>query len=192
MQERKQEESVVMEKKLRQKWGDLIQIGLRLAGVGASIAGACLMFTCHQTALVYGVPMDAKYGYASAFKFFAFANAIASVLALMSLSLTLMLWRHRVEATNHHFFFFLHDLGVTALLLSGCSAATAIGYVGKHGNSHAGWVPICDHFSSFCHRAMAAIGLSYFSFLSFLFLTVLSAAKYSTPQFAPLQVQSSI
>jgi len=68
MQEGKQEQSAVMEKKLGRKWGDLIQIGLRLAAVGASIAAACLMFTSHQTSLVYGVPMDAKYSYTSAFK----------------------------------------------------------------------------------------------------------------------------
>lgn len=63
------------------------------------------------------------------------------------------------------------------LLMAGCAAATAIGYVGKYGNSHTGWMAICDHFSKFCNKLILSIMLSYLSFFFYLCLTIISANR---------------
>lgn len=61
------------------------------------------------------------------------------------------------------------------LVVSACAAATAIGYVGKYGNSHTGWTPICDHFGKFCHRVTTSVAISYLAVLCLLILTIISA-----------------
>ena len=64
-----------------------------------------------------------------------------------------------------------------SLVLAGCAAATAIGYVGRYGNSHAGWVPICDHFENYCNRITLSVIFSYLAFVFLLMLTIMSANK---------------
>ena len=64
---------------------------------------------------------------------------------------------------------------MVALLMAGCAAATAIGYVGKYGNSHSGWIAICDNFGKFCDKVTISVMLSYFAFGFYLFLTIISA-----------------
>lgn len=66
---------------------------------------------------------------------------------------------------------------MTLLLISGCGAATAVGYVGKYGEDHMGWSAICDHVNKFCKTNLASLLLSYFSFFAYLGLTILTAYK---------------
>ncbi|GMH16714.1 hypothetical protein Nepgr_018555 [Nepenthes gracilis] len=149
------------------------QIFLRIFALVASAISAWLMLTAEEKAIVYGMAMSAKYSYSPAFKFAAFANVVASAFALLSLCLTFIVIRK--GNPSNYFFLFMHDLVIMSVVLGGCAAATAIGYVGKYGNSEAGWLPICDHFTSFCNRVTSSVILSYASTVSFLFLTVISA-----------------
>lgn len=63
------------------------------------------------------------------------------------------------------------------LVMAACSAATAIGYVGKNGDTYTGWAPICDHFAKFCDRGGASIVSSFVAFVLFFILSVSSANK---------------
>ncbi|KAG4951177.1 hypothetical protein JHK85_045044 [Glycine max] len=63
------------------------------------------------------------------------------------------------------------------LLIAGCAAATAIGYVGQFGEDHVGWQPICDHVRKFCTTNLVSLLLSYFAFISYFGITLLSAYK---------------
>lgn len=61
------------------------------------------------------------------------------------------------------------------LLLSACSAAATIGYVGKYGQIRSGWMPICDSVTKFCHKMTASVIFSIFGVIFYLCLTILSA-----------------
>lgn len=61
------------------------------------------------------------------------------------------------------------------VVVAGCAAATAVGYVGRYGNSHTGWIPVCDHFEKFCDRLIVSVAFSYIALILFLLLTILSA-----------------
>ncbi|KMT10888.1 hypothetical protein BVRB_5g113030 [Beta vulgaris subsp. vulgaris] len=169
---------------------EFIQIGLRVSALVTSIAATSIVFTSKQTTLVFGIQMDAKYTYSSAFKFFAFTTAIASLFSFLSLGFTFILRRVVSSKTKYHFFFFMHDLVIMSVLLAGCAAATAIGYVGQYGYEHAGWMPICDHFPTFCHKVTASVVLAYFSLIFFFFLTIISATKSTSPFSQPTQIQN--
>ncbi|KAG4185679.1 hypothetical protein ERO13_A09G247650v2 [Gossypium hirsutum] len=118
---------------------------------------------------------DARYSYSPAFKFFAYANAIAFGFSLMSLFF-LFFARHALTATIY-FFFFLHDLMMMSLVLSGLAAGTVIGMVARDGNGHTGWLKICDRFEKFCDKVTVSMALSYVAVVCLLVLTVMSAGK---------------
>ncbi|XP_040933352.1 CASP-like protein 1F2 isoform X1 [Gossypium hirsutum] len=148
---------------------------------------------------------DARYSYSPAFKFFAYANAIAFGFSLMSLFF-LFFARHALTATIY-FFFFLHDLVYSdgfninsdmscpffffliiqrgfgtlqmmmSLVLSGLAAGTVIGMVARDGNGHTGWLKICDRFEKFCDKVTVSMALSYVAVVCLLVLTVMSAGK---------------
>ncbi|KAI3463583.1 hypothetical protein Pfo_020246 [Paulownia fortunei] len=153
------------------------QISLRVLAIAATLAAAWIILTSKQTTVVYGIQADARYSYSPAFKFFAFANIIALVFSVLSLILAFILGKMAVDPT-YYFYLFLHDLIITVLLMAGCAAATAVGYLGKYGNSHTGWMAICDHFPKFCNRVTAAAVLSYLGFAFYLILTVISAKNW--------------
>ncbi|XP_057767577.1 CASP-like protein 1F2 [Salvia miltiorrhiza] len=150
------------------------QIFLRILAIGTTLSAACLMFTNKQATVVYGIPVDARYTYSPAFKFFAFANIVAFALSLLSLILVFLMGRKAASST-HYFCLFLHDLIITTLLMAALAASWAIAYVGKFGNSHTGWIQICDHFGKFCNRGIASTLLGFLGVIIYLILTIVSA-----------------
>ncbi|XP_073147880.1 CASP-like protein 1F1 [Henckelia pumila] len=154
----------------------LMQIFLRILSFAASLAAAWMMLTNKQTAVVYGILVSASYSYSSAFKFFAYANIIACGFSVLSLFLA-CIFGYKAINPKSYFVMFIHDLMISVLLMAGCAAATAVGFVGKYGVNEAGWLPLCDHFPPFCNRCTMATGLSYVSFLLYILLTIISANK---------------
>ncbi|XP_021814601.1 CASP-like protein 1F2 [Prunus avium] len=152
------------------------QIFMRTFTMTATLAATWVTVTNKQTAQIVGIEFDARYNYSPAFTFFAYANAVVSAFSLLSLFLVFLFHRKGSNPANY-FILFLHDLLMLCLLLAGCSAATAIGYVGQYGNSHSGWAPICDHFGKFCKRGTNSVVLSYLSVIFLLMLTISSSTK---------------
>ncbi|GFP82439.1 CASP-like protein 1f2 [Phtheirospermum japonicum] len=149
---------------------------LRFLAIAITLAAAWLMVANKETAVVYGIQVDARYSYAPAFKFLAIANFIALALSVVSFLLVFILGKVALNPA-HFYIFFLHDLMIALLLMAACAASTTTAYTGKYGNSHVGWMAICDHFAKFCNRGQAAIILTYLGFALYLILTLVSANK---------------
>ncbi|KAJ8559765.1 hypothetical protein K7X08_003823 [Anisodus acutangulus] len=150
------------------------QILLRILATAFTLASTWILLTSKQTVTVFGLEMDARYSYSPIFKFFALANMIGCAFSVLSLFLAFVVGHKGLDPKNS-FYMFLHDLIVLALLLAGCAAATAVGYVGKYGEMHSGWMPICEHVSKFCHKVTSSVMLSYFAVLFYLCLAIISA-----------------
>ncbi|RWR89586.1 CASP-like protein 1C1 [Cinnamomum micranthum f. kanehirae] len=135
---------------------------LRLLALGATISATVVMLTSHQSSTFLYISVDAKYQYIPAFKFFVVANVIGGVYSLLVLFLPQksMLWRLVVAL----------DVVVTMLLTAAVSAAAAIGYVGKKGNSHTGWLPVCNQFPKFCNHVTGALVLGFCGVLVYMFI----------------------
>ncbi|KAJ4975675.1 hypothetical protein NE237_000781 [Protea cynaroides] len=124
-----------------------------ILALSATLTATIVMATSSQTTSIYGISFEAKYSFTPAFKFFMIANAIVSVYGFLVLFLPSesLLWRLVVAL----------DVIITMLVTSSIAAALAIAYVGKKGNDHAGWLPICNQVPKFCDRvtgALAAVG----------------------------------
>ncbi|CAK9177456.1 unnamed protein product [Ilex paraguariensis] len=180
-----------------QKYFAAAQICLRALVTAATLAAAWIMLTTKETVVVFGIVVDARYSYSSAFKFFAVANLVACVTSALCLLFTSVLG-HKDLGSKNYFYMFLVDLVIIVLscrifmyyphefelrqvvmilLMAGCAAATAIGFVGRYGNSHTGWMAICDHFAKFCNRATVSVMFSFLAFILYLCLTIISANK---------------
>ncbi|XP_039063535.1 CASP-like protein 1F2 [Hibiscus syriacus] len=153
------------------------QILFRTAASGTALAAACVIFNAKQTVDVMGMSFDAKYTYSPAFKFFAFANAIACGFTFLSLVMVMLFSRHGFTASVY-FMFFLHDLLMMSLVLSGVVAGTVIGAVGRDGNSKTGWLKVCNRFEKYCRQVSTSLILSYVAMICLLVLTITSAAKF--------------
>ncbi|KAM7274920.1 hypothetical protein ACFE04_016786 [Oxalis oulophora] len=154
------------------------QIFLRVAIVGTTLSALFVTITSKETVALYGTVLDARYSYSEAFKFYAYANAIVCGLTVLSLIFAFVVSRQRSNPHNH-FILFVHDLFMTLLELSGCAAATAIGFLGKYGNSHTGWMEICSQFGAYCNKIAAGLAVGYLTFVFLLMLTLTSAYRAS-------------
>ncbi|KAL3753608.1 hypothetical protein ACJRO7_000938 [Eucalyptus globulus] len=139
--------------------GTTTQICLRVLPIAATLAAALVMMTSKQFTRVFGIPVYARYTYSPAFNFFAYANLVSCALCLL-------------------YSLFLLIIVVMTLMMTGCAATMAIGYVGKHIDAHIGWMPICDHLGKFCDKVAVSIAISFASFLLLMILTVISARNY--------------
>lgn len=58
------------------------------------------------------------------------------------------------------------------LLTAAVAAAGAISQVGKKGNEHAGWLPICDEVSKYCNHIMGALISGFIGLLLYTILVI--------------------
>ncbi|KAJ0963104.1 hypothetical protein J5N97_028226 [Dioscorea zingiberensis] len=149
---------------------------LRLLALAATVTAAVVMATSHETTTFFNIKLEAKFQYTPSFVFFVIVNAVAGAYTL----LVLFLPRFTNSVSSS---IILMDLVVTMFLVSGISAAVAVSQVGKKGNSHAGWLPICGQTPEFCDHVMGAL-ISGFVALLLYFVMVLHTI-YSTI-FSPL------
>ncbi|CAL9199810.1 CASP-like protein 1F1 [Musa acuminata AAA Group] len=142
-----------------------LQVCSRVTAGLAALAAATLMGFNKQTSVVAGFAIEASYRFSPAFKFFVVGNAIACGYSVVSLPFVSNL----VEGCTLNLF----DLMNLGLVMAAAAAASAVGYVGKHGNDEIGWAKVCPYYERFCGRTEIALGCSYVAFLLFLFVCAL-------------------
>ncbi|CAM8959266.1 unnamed protein product [Rhodiola kirilowii] len=152
------------------------QIVLRVLAIVFSASAIGVIVTSEQSVLVYGIEFDAKYTYSAAFKFLVGADGVICACAILSL-ITVISWGPPKPDHKYHFAVFFHDLVMMVLEISGCAAASAIGWVAVFGQDEVGWVTICDHAGKFCIQVLISVVFSFLAFLVFLILTVMSTYK---------------
>ncbi|MED6132021.1 hypothetical protein PIB30_015385 [Stylosanthes scabra] len=155
----------------------LISIILRLLAFGATVAAMVVMVTSHDSAQAFNLTFTAKYSNDPVFKYFVIAEGIASAYSLIVLLITCSqkssLWR----------FILILDLVIAMLLTSSISAAAAIAHVGKKGNSHAGWLPICGQVPKFCDHVSGALVAGFIAPILYLFIVLSSMHSVITHLF---------
>ncbi|GFQ01104.1 CASP-like protein 1f2 [Phtheirospermum japonicum] len=140
------------------------------------------MVTSQQTVSFFGIAMEARYSYSTSFRFNVVADSIVCVLVVLSVILVISLNRPKSNPKNY-FYLLLLDLVSLLVVLSGSSAAMAIGYVGRFGQSESGWMPICDRVPKFCDKIMASIVSSFVAVICLFVLTIMSAHKLKCEPF---------
>ncbi|KAL9329344.1 hypothetical protein ACSQ67_004347 [Phaseolus vulgaris] len=127
----------------------ILTLFLRFLAIGATIAAVIVMVTSHESTQVLNLTFSAKYSNDQTFKFFVIAEAIACGYSLILL--------FTCSQTSLRRLVLILDVVIAMLLSSSVSAAVAIAHVGKKGNTHAGWLPICGQVPKFCDHVTGAL-----------------------------------
>ncbi|CAI9756480.1 unnamed protein product [Fraxinus pennsylvanica] len=143
---------------------------LRFLALGAAVTATVIMVTSKDTAQVLNMKFEAKYTNSPTFKYFALINAIASGYTLI------MLFFPSKSSCGHLILVF--DLIMALLLDSSISACLAIGQVGKKGNSHAGWLPICGQVPKFCDHVTGALIAGFLAAVIYFLIILYSLHKF--------------
>ncbi|XVE88039.1 hypothetical protein DITRI_Ditri19aG0036700 [Diplodiscus trichospermus] len=153
----------------------IMTILLRLLALGATVSAVVVMVTSHDSADVLNLKFSAKYSNTPTFKYYVIAEAIASGYSLIVLFLfsKSLVWRLIV----------ILDVVIAMLLTSSISAALAVAQIGKKGNSHAGWLPICGQFPKFCDHVTGALISGFVAAIVYLVLNLYSLHAVLSPVF---------
>ncbi|KAF8045474.1 hypothetical protein N665_0026s0022 [Sinapis alba] len=149
-----------------------VQVTMRVLTIGTALACMVLMITNREVTSVYGIAFEAKYSDSSAFRYLVFAYIAIAAVTLLTLAWACL----AVRRGGLIFALFFFDLLMTLTALSAFSAAMSEGYIGKYGNTHAGWLPICGYVHNYCNRVTLSLAFSFVSFLLLFILTVLTAS----------------
>ncbi|KAM1235536.1 hypothetical protein ACFX13_005069 [Malus domestica] len=122
---------------------------LRLLALAATVSATIVMVNSHDSTRVLNLTFKAKFSDSPTFTYFVIVEAIVSGynLIILLLSSKGSLWRIVI----------ILDVVAALLLTSSMSAALTIAQVGKKGNTHAGWLPICGQVSKFCNHVSGAL-----------------------------------
>ncbi|GMI91536.1 CASP-like protein 1C2 [Hibiscus trionum] len=157
------------------KTNRIITILLRLLAFGATLSATLVMVTSHDSTQVFNLKFTANYNNSPSFKYFVIAEAIASGYGLIALFLSSKSLVDRLIV--------ILDVVIAMLLTSSISAALAVAEIGKKGNSHAGWLPICDQVPKFCDHATGALIAGFAAAIFYLVLNLYSLHLVLAPLF---------
>ncbi|KAK9925564.1 hypothetical protein M0R45_033886 [Rubus argutus] len=153
----------------------MAQAGIRMLVVAFTLVAISVMVTNQQSVVVFGLEFQAHYTYSSAFKFLVAADAALCSFSALSLIFLYFISRSGTSSLKNYFILFLLDTVMMVLIIAGCAAGTAIGYVGKYGEEHMTWQPTCGYVSKFCNKMSISIAFSYLAFFACLLLNLMSA-----------------
>ncbi|KAJ6833831.1 CASP-like protein 1C2 [Iris pallida] len=134
----------------------------RLLALAATATATIVMATSHEKTTFFNIQIEAKFQHTPAFKFFAIANAIGALYSLIILFVP--------PVTSYSRLVLASDMVITMLLTAAVAAAGAVGQVGKKGNEHAGWLPICGQIPKFCDQVMGSLVCGFIAVLVYLVL----------------------
>lgn len=75
------------------------------------------------------------------------------------------------------------DVVIALLLTSSISAALAVSQIGKKGDTHAGWLPVCDQVPKFCDHVTGALIAGFVAAIVYLVLNLYSLHVFLSPLF---------
>ncbi|XP_078175019.1 CASP-like protein 1C1 [Carex rostrata] len=146
-----------------------LSIFIRIGIAAACAAAAIIMATSHDSTSFFGVTMEAKYQYTPSFKFFVIANAIASGYNVLVIF---------VPAASPFSGLVIMSDTIMAMLLTGALAATgAISEMAKHGNIHAGWLPICRQIPAYCDHVSGSLISAFVGLIVFVVIILCNIYK---------------
>ncbi|XP_040376016.1 CASP-like protein 1C1-1 [Oryza brachyantha] len=153
----------------------IVAVVLRVAAAGAAAVAAVLMAMSHETVTIFNMEVQAKFGYTPSLVFFVAANAAASACSVVVLLVPTAASKLAARLL------LMADVVLGMVLTGAVAAAGAIAELGKHGNSHAGWMAICEQVPVFCDRVRSALVAGSVAIV--LYYLLLMYSIYTLPMF---------
>ncbi|XP_073053835.1 CASP-like protein 1 [Primulina eburnea] len=165
----------------------LLEVVLRFLLFASALVAVLVIVTSKQTELVPISPFppfplalrDAKFNQSPAYIYFVAALSVTGLYAVISTLLSfysLLKPGCFTKALSH---FVIIDVLLLGIVASATGAAGAVAYIGLKGNSHAGWMKVCNIYDKICRHFGASVALSLFGSIVLVLLVLLSVYALS-------------
>ncbi|ESQ35083.1 hypothetical protein EUTSA_v10008792mg [Eutrema salsugineum] len=159
---------------------------LRLAPVGLCVAALVVMLKDSQTNEFGSI----SYSNLSAFRYLVHANGICAGYSLLSAAIAAMPAGSSSTMTRVWTFFCLDQI-LTYVVLAAGAVSTEVLYLAYKGDDSITWSDACSSFGSFCHRATAAVVITFVVVCFYVVLSLISSYKLFTRFDPPTIVDST-
>ncbi|XP_073049123.1 CASP-like protein 1 [Primulina eburnea] len=169
------------------KYFALLEVVLRFLLFASALVAVLVIVTSKQTKIVPISPFppfpmasrDAKFNQSPAYIYFVAALSVTGFYAIISTLISfcsLLKPGCFTKALSH---FVILDVLMLGIVASATGAAAAVAYIGLKGNSHAGWMKVCNIYDKFCRHIGASVAVSLFGSIVLVLLVLLSVYALS-------------
>ncbi|KAF7816287.1 CASP-like protein 2A2 [Senna tora] len=151
---------------------------LRLLPIGLCVAALVIMLKNSQEN-DYG---SVSYTDLGAFRYLVHANGICAGYSLLSAVIVAV---PRPSTMPRAWTFFLLDQVLTYIILGAGAVSMEVLYLAKNGDSATTWSSACGSFGQFCHKATAAIAITFLAVVCYVLLSLISSYKLFSKFDAP-------
>ncbi|KAK7332212.1 hypothetical protein VNO80_28961 [Phaseolus coccineus] len=152
---------------------------LRFMLLAASVVALGVIVSSDQTELVLFqgnlVPQPAKFKYSPAFVYFVAAFSVSGLYALISALASIAVIQKPEFKLKFLLHFIFWDALILGIIASATGAAGSVAYIGLKGNSHMGWIKVCNVYDKFCRHLAGSIAVALFGSIVTILLIWLSA-----------------
>ncbi|KAG6764855.1 hypothetical protein POTOM_032343 [Populus tomentosa] len=155
-----------------------VHVALRVLLFAASVTAVVVMVTAKQTEIVpvpvfpFRAPLEAKFSDSPAFIYFISALSVAGLYGILTTLVSIVL--KPAHETRFLLHFALLDVLMLGIVASATGAAGGVAYIGLKGNSHVGWVKVCNVYDKFCQHVGSSIAVALFASVLLVLFTMLS------------------
>ncbi|KDP40020.1 hypothetical protein JCGZ_02018 [Jatropha curcas] len=157
-----------------------VDVALRVLLFAATLTAVVVMSTAKQTedasvpGLPFRVPVEAKFNHSPAFIYLVAALSVACLYSIITTLASLGVIAKPIYATQFLLYYTIWDVVLLGIVAAATGTAGGVAYIGLKGNSHTGWIKICNVYDKFCRHVGSAVGLSLFASILLVLLVSLS------------------
>ncbi|XP_047157946.1 CASP-like protein 1D1 [Vigna umbellata] len=156
-----------------------VHVILRFLLLAASVVALGVIVSSDQTELVLFqgtlVPQPAKFQHSPAFVYFVAAFSVSGLYALVSALASIAVIQKPEFKLKFLLNFIFWDTLILGIIASATGAAGTVAYIGLKGNSHVGWIKVCNVYDKFCRHLAGSIAVALFGSIITVLLIWLSA-----------------
>ncbi|CAH9109070.1 unnamed protein product [Cuscuta europaea] len=154
---------------------------LRLLLFVSLAVAVVVMVSSKQTYVVvpFQATLAAKFSYSPAFIYFVAALSVAGCCNIIStvLSFYNLIVKPSCPMLMSHFV--ILDVLLLGIVASATGTAGGVAYLGLNGNSHVGWMKVCNIFDVYCTHIGTSVAVSLFASVILVILIILSIHSLS-------------
>ncbi|XVF62659.1 hypothetical protein PTKIN_Ptkin09bG0026100 [Pterospermum kingtungense] len=156
-----------------------VDVALRVLLFAATLTSLVVMVTSKQTKLI-PLPApptfrEAKFNHSPALIYFVAALSVTGLYSIITALASVSVILQPAYSKSFLLFFAFMDVVFLGIVASATGAAGGVAYVGLKGNSHVGWIKICNVYDKFCRYIASSIILSLFAAILLVLLSMMSS-----------------
>ncbi|XP_073050310.1 CASP-like protein 1 [Primulina eburnea] len=167
------------------KYFSLVEVVLRFLLFASALVAVVVLVTSKQTKGFQFPPFPmlvkrtAKFNHSPALIYLVAALSVTGFYAIFSTLLSFYSLLKPGSFTKALSHLIILDVLLLGIVASATGAAGGVAYIGLKGNSHVGWMKVCNMYGKFCRHVGASVAISLFGSIVLVLLVLLSVYSLS-------------